>query len=79
MFPTKLGINFKAFLTGDITQVDLTPVTVSGLIEARKILSKVPGIRFVFFSEKDVVRHPIVEEIIKAYESASLNESTNED
>jgi len=79
MFLTRLGFNSKAVITGDITQVDLTPSTVSGLIQAREILSKVPGIRFVFFSEKDVVRHPIVEEIIKAYESASLNRSSNED
>lgn len=78
MFLTRLGFNSKAVITGDITQVDLAPGTVSGLIQARKILSKVPGMRFVFFSEKDVVRHPIVEEIIKAYESASPNGSNNE-
>jgi phosphate starvation-inducible PhoH-like protein len=74
MFLTRLGFNSRAVITGDITQTDLPAGTVSGLIQARKILANVTGIRFVSFSEKDVVRHPLVEEVIKAYESASLNE-----
>ncbi len=79
MFLTRLGFNSKAVITGDITQIDLPPGTVSGLVEARKVLSEVPDIQFTFFSEKDVVRHPIVEKIIKAYESVSVYGSNNED
>lgn len=79
MFLTRLGFNSRAVITGDITQTDLLPGVVSGLIEARNILSKVRGIQFAFFSEKDVVRHPIVKKIIKAYELISLNRSNNED
>jgi phosphate starvation-inducible PhoH-like protein len=69
MFLTRLGFNSKAVITGDITQIDLPAGKTSGLIEARQVLSNVPGIRLVYFSEKDVVRHPLVQEIIKAYES----------
>jgi phosphate starvation-inducible PhoH-like protein len=71
MFLTRLGFNSKAVITGDITQIDLPAGKVSGLIEAKTILSRVPGIRFVYFTEKDVVRHPLVQEIVKAYESYS--------
>jgi phosphate starvation-inducible protein PhoH and related proteins len=71
MFLTRLGYNSKAVITGDITQIDLPSGTLSGLVQAPKVLSRVPGIRFVFFSEKDVVRHPLVEEIIKAYDAFS--------
>jgi phosphate starvation-inducible PhoH-like protein len=79
MFLTRLGFNSKAVITGDITQVDLPTGIDSGLIKAQRILSKVPGIQFVFFSEKDVVRHPLVEEIIRAYESFTSHGSYNED
>jgi len=68
MFLTRLGFNSKAVVTGDITQVDLPQGRVSGLIEVRDILAEVPGIAFVYFSEKDVVRHRLVQEIIKAYQ-----------
>jgi phosphate starvation-inducible PhoH-like protein len=68
MFLTRLGFNSKAVVTGDITQVDLPSDRVSGLIEVRDILIEVPGIAFVYFSEKDVVRHRLVQEIIKAYQ-----------
>jgi phosphate starvation-inducible PhoH-like protein len=68
MFLTRLGFNSKAVITGDITQIDLPPGKVSGLIETRQVLAKILGIRFVYFSEKDVVRHPLVQEIIKAYD-----------
>ncbi|MCX5895215.1 MAG: PhoH family protein [Proteobacteria bacterium] len=71
MFLTRLGFNSKAVITGDITQIDLPAGKVSGLIEAKTVLSRVPGIRFVYFTEKDVVRHPLVQEIVKAYESYS--------
>ena len=70
MFLTRLGFNSKAVITGDITQVDLPSGTTSGLIETQNILSKIKGICTVRFSEKDVVRHPLVKEIIKAYEIA---------
>jgi phosphate starvation-inducible PhoH-like protein len=68
MFLTRLGFNSKAVVTGDITQVDLPQGRVSGLIEVRDILAEVPGIAFVYFSEKDVVRHRLVQDIIKAYQ-----------
>jgi phosphate starvation-inducible PhoH-like protein len=71
MFLTRLGFNSKAVITGDITQIDLPAGKTSGLVETQKVLSKVPGIRFVYFSEKDVVRHPLVQDIIRAYESNS--------
>jgi len=68
MFLTRLGFNSKAVVTGDITQVDLPPDRVSGLIEVRDILCHVEGIRFVYFDERDVVRHKLVQDIIKAYD-----------
>jgi phosphate starvation-inducible PhoH-like protein len=67
MFLTRLGFGSKAIITGDITQVDLPMDKVSGLIEAENILKKAQRIRFVRFSEIDVVRHPLVQDIIKAY------------
>jgi len=68
MFLTRLGFNSKAVVTGDITQVDLPSDRRSGLIEARDILREIPGIEFVYFDERDVVRHRLVQEIIKAYD-----------
>lgn len=68
MFATRLGFNSKAVITGDITQVDLPSERRSGLIEIQEILDGVSGIRFVYFTDKDVVRHHLVQEIIKAYE-----------
>ncbi|HEY6086028.1 MAG TPA: PhoH family protein [Nitrospira sp.] len=68
MFLTRLGFNSKAVVTGDITQVDLPPERVSGLIEVRDILREVEGIQFVYFDERDVVRHKLVQDIIKAYD-----------
>ncbi len=68
MFLTRLGFNSKAVITGDITQIDLPPGKASGLIEITKILEGIEGINFVFFSEKDVVRHRLVQAIVKAYE-----------
>jgi phosphate starvation-inducible PhoH-like protein len=69
MFLTRLGANSKAVVTGDVTQVDLPPGRTSGLIEVQSVVAEVPGIRFVYFSEADVVRHPLVQSIIKAYEA----------
>ena len=69
MFLTRMGFNSKVVVTGDITQIDLPGGTVSGLKEARKVLSGVEGIRFNTFTEVDVVRHELVKRIIRAYDS----------
>jgi phosphate starvation-inducible protein PhoH and related proteins len=69
MFLTRLGFGAKAVITGDVTQIDLPAGAVSGLVEARQLLKGVEGISFVSFTERDVVRHPLVQNIIKAYES----------
>ncbi|PYS95231.1 MAG: hypothetical protein DMF50_09720 [Acidobacteria bacterium] len=69
MFLTRLGTSSKAVVTGDITQVDLPPARTSGLVEAQSVVAAVSGIRFVYFDEGDVVRHPLVQSIIKAYEA----------
>ncbi|MCX5896746.1 MAG: PhoH family protein [Proteobacteria bacterium] len=71
MFLTRLGFNSKAVITGDVTQTDLPAGRTSGLIEAQRVLAGVPGIRFIYFTEKDVVRHPLVQAIVKAYEAYS--------
>ncbi len=68
MFLTRLGFNSKIVITGDITQVDLPSERISGLVEIQQIVSDISGIRFVYFTEKDVIRHKLVQEIIKAYE-----------
>ncbi len=68
MFLTRLGYSSKAVITGDITQVDLPPQKKSGLVEARKVLKNVDGIALIEFSKRDVVRHPLVQRIISAYE-----------
>jgi phosphate starvation-inducible PhoH-like protein len=68
MFLTRIGYNSKAVITGDITQIDLPPERMSGLIETKNILQSIKGIEFVFFSKTDVVRHKLVQEIIRAYE-----------
>jgi phosphate starvation-inducible PhoH-like protein len=68
MFLTRMGFDSKAVINGDVTQIDLPRGTTSGLIEARKVLEGVPGISFVHFNEKDVVRHPLVQEVIRAYD-----------
>jgi phosphate starvation-inducible protein PhoH and related proteins len=66
---TRIGFGSKAVITGDVTQIDLPTGKRSGLIEAERVLSKVEGIEFVYFTEKDVVRHRLVQLIIKAYEA----------
>ncbi len=70
MFLTRLGISSKAVITGDITQIDLPNGTTSGLIETMKILAGIQGLKFVYFTDKDVIRHRLVQDIIKAYEKA---------
>ncbi len=68
MFLTRLGFNSKTVITGDITQIDLPGGRNSGLIEVQKILEGIDGIKFVYFTNRDVVRHKLVQQIIKAYE-----------
>jgi phosphate starvation-inducible protein PhoH and related proteins len=70
MFLTRLGFNSKAVVTGDVTQVDLPAGRASGLQHARDILRDVPGIQVSLFTEVDVVRHPLVQDVIKAYDRA---------
>ena len=69
MFLTRLGFGSKAVVTGDVTQIDLPPGRVSGLVEAVKVIGKVEGVAFIHFDEKDVVRHSLVQQIVKAYEA----------
>ena len=71
MFLTRIGFGSTAVVTGDITQVDLPPGTVSGLRHVLEVLEGVEGISFTFFNSKDVVRHPLVQRIVDAYERAS--------
>jgi len=68
MFLTRLGFRSKAVITGDVTQVDLPSDKPSGLIEIQDVLEGIPGIQFSYFTEKDVIRHRLVQEIIKAYD-----------
>jgi phosphate starvation-inducible PhoH-like protein len=75
MFLTRLGFNSKTVVTGDVTQVDLPSGKNSGLIQVQSILEGIEGIQFVYFSNRDVVRHKLVQQIIKAYER---HEGTNE-
>jgi phosphate starvation-inducible PhoH-like protein len=68
MFLTRIGFGSKAVITGDVTQVDLPKGMVSGLVEAQAVLKKVRGIAFTFFDSTDVVRHPLVQRIVNAYD-----------
>ena len=69
MFLTRLGFGSKAVITGDVTQIDLPVGRTSGLVEAMKVVGHVEGISFVHFDDKDVVRHHLVQQIVKAYEA----------
>jgi len=71
MFLTRLGFGAKAVITGDITQIDLPIGRTSGLVEAMKVVSAIEGISFVYFDDRDVVRHKLVQQIVKAYENFS--------
>ncbi len=71
MFLTRLGYSSRAVITGDITQIDLKPLSSSGLVAIRDILSGIEGIQFTYLDQKDVVRHPLVQRIITAFEKAS--------
>lgn len=68
MFLTRLGFSSKAVITGDITQIDLPEGKTSGLVEVQRLLTGVEDIAFIHFNKKDVIRHPLVQKIIKAYE-----------
>ncbi len=68
MFLTRLGFDSKAVVNGDVTQIDLPRGTVSGLVQAEQVLTGISLIQFVHFTEKDVVRHPLVQDVIRAYE-----------
>ncbi|MGE5323499.1 MAG: PhoH family protein [Actinomycetota bacterium] len=74
MFVTRLGFNSKAVITGDITQIDLPNARKSGLVEAAEILKTVDGVSFNYFTEEDVVRHHLVQRIIRAYDEKSRNQ-----
>jgi phosphate starvation-inducible PhoH-like protein len=71
MFLTRLGFGAKAVITGDITQIDLPAGRVSGLVEAMKVVGAIEGISFVYFDDRDVVRHKLVQQIVKAYDAFS--------
>ncbi|MBI5442841.1 MAG: PhoH family protein [Deltaproteobacteria bacterium] len=75
MFLTRLGFDSKAVITGDVTQTDLPPGKTSGLVEVQSLLNRIPGIRLCYFGRADVVRHPLVQEIIEAYDSQTGEES----
>jgi phosphate starvation-inducible protein PhoH and related proteins len=77
MFLTRLGGSSKSIVTGDITQIDLPSKQVSGLVQAKEILSKVEGVAFVYFDKSDVVRHKLVKDIIDAYEKFGNNKNEN--
>ena len=72
MFLTRLGFDSRAVITGDITQIDLPVRSSSGLIQVMEILAGIAGISFVQFNERDAVRHPLVQEIIRAYEKRGI-------
>jgi phosphate starvation-inducible PhoH-like protein len=71
MFLTRLGFGAKAVITGDVTQIDLPQGRVSGLVEAMKVVGAIDGISFTYFDDRDVVRHKLVQQIVKAYEAFS--------
>ena len=75
MFLTRLGFGSRAVITGDITQVDLPSGRTSGLADAREVLANVEGIAFCQFSEVDVVRHPLVQQVVLAYEAADARKA----
>ena len=69
MFLTRLGFGSKAVVTGDVTQIDLPGGRISGLVQAMEVVGKVDGISFIYFDERDVVRHKLVQAIVKAYDA----------
>ena len=79
MFLTRIGFGSTAVITGDVTQIDLPRHQLSGLKHATKILKEVEGISFTFFSARDVVRHPMVQRIVQAYDKAGADDSLDAD
>ncbi len=77
MFLTRMGFNSRVVITGDVTQIDLPKAQKSGLIEAMRILKDIEGIAMIYFRESDVVRHPLVARIVKAYELSEHNLELN--
>ena len=75
MFLTRLGFNSKAVITGDVTQIDLPAGRRSGLVEALEVVGRIAGIAFINFNERDVVRHNLVQQIIKAYDEFGVSEA----
>ncbi|MBU1627965.1 PhoH family protein [bacterium] len=69
MFLTRLGFDSKAIITGDITQIDLPAGKLSGLVEAKEILKDIKDLKFVYFSDRDIIRHSLVQQIVRAYEN----------
>src|SRR5262245_2505247 len=69
MFLTRIGFGSKAVITGDVTQIDLPSGRKSGLVEAQRVVSGIEGISFILFDERDVVRHPLVHMVVKAYDA----------
>ena len=78
MFLTRLGFRSKMVVTGDITQIDLPHKNDSGLIQVKTLLKQVEEIQFVYFTEKDVVRHELVKKIIKAYDQSDSKSQVSE-
>src|SRR5262249_14203221 len=74
MFVTRMGFNSKTVITGDITQIDLPDSRRSGLLQAMDVLKNVEGLSFNFFTEEDVVRHHLVQRIVRAYDDRSRNQ-----
>ncbi len=72
MFLTRMGFSSRIVVTGDVTQIDLPRDKKSGLRDAEIVLKNVEGIEFVYLDERDVVRHPLVQRIVKAYERKTL-------
>jgi phosphate starvation-inducible PhoH-like protein len=77
MFLTRIGFHSKAVVTGDVTQIDLPTDRLSGLVEAAHVVSGIPGIEFSYFDESDVVRHPLVQRIIRAYDGRENTPESN--
>jgi phosphate starvation-inducible PhoH-like protein len=76
MFLTRLGFGSKAVVTGDVTQIDLPGARVSGLVQAMEVVGKIDGISFIYFDERDVVRHKLVQAIVKAYDAYGSGPAT---
>ena len=77
MFLTRMGVNSRAIITGDITQIDLPTKQVSGLVQIQDILKNIDGVAFIYLGKKDVVRHKLVKDIINAYEEYTVKAENN--